>query len=305
MVILIIIGVCFIFTYQYFFERKLFEYTMVNVNTDVQGDAHLIEIPDGPTVLIDAGYQLEALKSLIPLLKEKKISVIDYLFVSHAHRDHYEGVFEILKSGIIIKQLFTHRPPELESICTVDCCCEYNSYLKLTQIIPTTDVIVGQNIVLSDSVWIHIVDLWNNNDSITDINDTSILMKLETSNYSIFFAGDLNALRSKRLVENIDVRADILKLPHHGLEGMAISAFHKAVGADVFLAPCPTKYWNTDRSKRSRDVAADIGVPIFVNGLHGDVLVKGYKDRYEIHTTATSIPVFYGPKSKNEKYQPN
>lgn len=298
LIILIIIGACFIFIHQYFFEKKLFDYTMINVNVDVQGDAHLIEIPNGPTVLIDAGYQSEAKKSLIPLLKRKKISVIDYFFISHAHRDHYEGAFEILKSGIVIKKLFTHRPPELESICISDCCCEYGSYLKLTKMIPTTDVIVGQNIILSDSVWIRIVDLWNNNDSTADINDTSILMKLETNNYSILFTGDLNARRSKRLVGNTDLRADILKLPHHGLEGMAISEFYKAVGPDVFLAPCPAKYWNTDRAKRSRDIAADIGVPIFVNGLHGDVLVSGYKDKYEIHANATSMPVFYGPKSK-------
>lgn len=80
LIILIIIGACFIFIHQYFFEKKLFDYTMINVNVDVQGDAHLIEIPNGPTVLIDAGYQSEAKKSLIPLLKRKKISVIDYFF---------------------------------------------------------------------------------------------------------------------------------------------------------------------------------------------------------------------------------
>lgn len=285
-------GALLSFIYHHAFEQKLFEYTMINVNIDAQGDAHLIEIPKGPKILIDAGYQSQAQKSLVPFLKGRDISTIDYFFVSHAHKDHYEGAFEILKSGIKIKHLFTHRPPELESICTSDFSCDYSSYLKLTQMIPTTDVVVGQKINLSKDVQIRIVDLWKSEDSATDINDTSILMKLETNKYSIFFAGDLNARRSKRLVGNADLKANILKLPHHGLEGMAVSAFHKTVGADAFLAPCPVRYWDTDRAKRSRDIADEMSVPIFVNGLHGDVFVTGYKDRYEIHASAINAPFF-------------
>lgn len=292
LIFLIFIGIFLNFIYHHVFEQKLFEYTMINVNVDTQGDAHLIEIPKGPTILIDAGYQSQAQKSLVPFLKKKNISTIDYFFISHAHRDHYEGAFEILKSGINIRRIFAHRPPELRNICASDCCCHYSSYLELTQLIPTTDVFVGQIIPLSKDVQIRIVDLWNSGDSTTDINDTSILTKLETNNYSIFFAGDLNAIRSKRLVGNVDLRADILKLPHHGLEGMAVSAFHKTVGADVFLAPCPVIYWESDRAKRSRDIAVEMDVPIFVNGLHGDVFVTGYKDRYEIHASNANAPFF-------------
>lgn len=267
------------------FAQKLFEYTMVNVNIDTQGDAHLVELPNGVVALIDAGYSSQAEKSLAPLLIRKNIKSIDYLFISHAHRDHYEGAFSILKAGINIKRLMVHRPPGLESICQADCCCVYSSFNELTQILPTVVLTVGQKINLSENVWIKIIDLWKDGDSMTDINDTSVIMKLETSNYSILFAGDLNKRRSKRLVGNQTIKADILKMPHHGVESMAVSEFYETVNADVFLAPCPKNIWLSERANRSRQIADENNIETFVNGIHETVTFMGYSDRYKISGT--------------------
>ena len=66
LILLIFMGALLSFIYHHAFEQKLFEYTMINVNIDAQGDAHLIEIPKGPKILIDAGYQSQAQKSLVP-----------------------------------------------------------------------------------------------------------------------------------------------------------------------------------------------------------------------------------------------
>lgn len=262
--------------------QHLFEYTMVDVNINTQGDAHLIEVPNGTVALIDAGYHSQAVKALVPLLKEKKITAIDYFFVSHAHRDHYEGAFDILDANINIKRLLVHRPPNLKSICEADCCCNYDSFFKLTELIPTTNLTVGQRINLSEKVWINISDLWKEGDSMRDINDTSIVMKLETSTCSILFAGDLNKKRSRRLLDNNDIQADILKVPHHGAESLAVTNFLKTVNADVFLVPSPTPLWQSDRSARTRNFATKNGIETFVNGLHGNVVVTGYADRYVV-----------------------
>ena len=262
--------------------QPLFIYTMVNVNINTQGDAHLIELPNGKVVLIYAGYSSQAVKSLVPLLKRKDIRAIDLFFVSHAHRDHYEGAFNILDAGIEIKRLLVHRPPNLQSICKADCCCQYSSFLKLTQMLPVSDLSVGQKIDLADDVWLRIIDLWKTGDSVTDINDTSVIMKLETAKYSILFTGDLNKKRSERLVGNVDLKANILKLPHHGADSMAVSAFHETVNAEVFFAPSPENLWFSDRASRSRKIAEENNIETFVNGLHGMVTLTGYANYYAI-----------------------
>lgn len=74
-------------------------WTMVNVNTSQQGDAHVIQVKRGKTVLIDAGMGNIAEKQLIPFLKSNNIRYFDIVFISHPHKDHYGGILPILKSG--------------------------------------------------------------------------------------------------------------------------------------------------------------------------------------------------------------
>ena len=65
---------------------------MINVNTgQLQGDAHLVTI-GGTVVVIDAGYYSEARSSLLPYFRDLGIQKIDHFFVSHPHKDHYEGL---------------------------------------------------------------------------------------------------------------------------------------------------------------------------------------------------------------------
>ena len=64
---------------------------VTNVTTgEEQGDAHLITIGD-TVVMIDAGYYEQAEQAVLPYLKEIRIKEIDHFFISHPHKDHYEG----------------------------------------------------------------------------------------------------------------------------------------------------------------------------------------------------------------------
>jgi len=86
-------------------------YTMVNVNhTNLQGDAHVIRVRNGKTILIDAGYLEPAKEKLVPFLQESRINDIDIAFISHPHRDHYEGLVPILDAGIKIKEVYFNIP---------------------------------------------------------------------------------------------------------------------------------------------------------------------------------------------------
>ena len=64
---------------------------LVNVNaTKLQGDANLIQTHNS-VIMIDGGYYGEAERFLIPYVSALGIKTIDHFFVSHPHRDHYEG----------------------------------------------------------------------------------------------------------------------------------------------------------------------------------------------------------------------
>lgn len=63
-----------------------------------QGDATLLELPDGKIMLIDGGNGEEAnTMALMRYLRKLKIEKIDYLVATHADSDHCGGLTEVVK----------------------------------------------------------------------------------------------------------------------------------------------------------------------------------------------------------------
>lgn len=84
---------------------------MINVNAgNLQGDAHLITVGK-KNILIDTGYNSEAAVNLLPYLQKLGIERIHHLFISHPHRDHYEGIAAIWDQ-VEIENLYVRIPPK-------------------------------------------------------------------------------------------------------------------------------------------------------------------------------------------------
>ncbi|MGC8640067.1 MAG: ComEC/Rec2 family competence protein [Isosphaeraceae bacterium] len=60
-----------------------------------QGDSILIRSPEGKTALVDAGPTKDGATRL---LKQKGISAIDIVIVSHHHSDHYGGMEQVIRN---------------------------------------------------------------------------------------------------------------------------------------------------------------------------------------------------------------
>ncbi len=62
-----------------------------------QGDSTFIELPDGKTMLIDAGG-VDAGKTVVEYLHTKGISKINYVIATHSDEDHIGGFAEVFKA---------------------------------------------------------------------------------------------------------------------------------------------------------------------------------------------------------------
>src|SRR4051812_28297614 len=58
-----------------------------------QGDAILIRSPECKTALVDAGPS----KDIVSLLKQRGVTAIDLVVVSHHHADHYGGMDAVIR----------------------------------------------------------------------------------------------------------------------------------------------------------------------------------------------------------------
>lgn len=79
-------------------KEKLDAYALKIININVEhGVAVLVMLPD-TNILIDAGTEGMAAKRVIPFFKDFGVEKIDYMFITHWHKDHYGGLHKILEA---------------------------------------------------------------------------------------------------------------------------------------------------------------------------------------------------------------
>jgi len=277
-------------------EHQLLRWTMVDVSPDGQsGDAHVLEFADGRVVVVDTGFKEQARAHLLPLLRDRSINHIDRLVITHAHRNHYGGLFVLLDNGIAVDEVIFNLPAQAACDAERPWGCRYK------EVADTRDLLVQRGVrlvtakagdmVYQDSqrgIRLQVLAVFDGVDTPvgrTDINDTSIIMRLDAGAVSVMFAADLNQGIGGYLAEHSkDLAATILKVPHHGVESAAPNEFFDRVGAKVALVPGPADLWASPRGERLRRYFEAHHVSVYVNGIHGDVTVVIRSDGYSIDT---------------------
>ena len=271
-------------------EEEL-KWTAINVNTSVQGDAHLISKGD-KHFLIDGGAYSVSNQSLLPYLKDNNIKVIDKAFISHPHFDHYGGIWAILENGIKINSIYMNMPNKER----MDREWWGGKYADLVTIKNSAgkygykfySISKGDKFYLDKDSYLEIL---YTHDGIsppvgaTDINDMSFIGMLHDKGNKFLFTGDLNKKLSRWLVKNAkNLKADVLKFPHHGAESFAVNMFLDKVDAKVVIIPAPEHLYVSKRSKRTRDYVRDNNITAYVNGIDGHITVISKDGGFSIYT---------------------
>jgi beta-lactamase superfamily II metal-dependent hydrolase len=276
-------------------------WTMINVNySAMQGDSHLIQTDTGKNILIDTGYFKQAEDMLIPFLISKKVKKLDKVYISHPHQDHYAGLLMLLKKGIRIKEVYFNLPDKEICDAEIPWGCNYKELLEYHDSLTKSGVVVltakaGDKFEIGTAASLEILyayDGVNTPVGRTDINDMSLIMKLTNGTQTALFTGDLNAKIGAYLAKDgNNIKADILKLPHHGTEGAAPDAFFEAVSPTVVMVPSPALLWCSARSSRMKKWVESKKIPTYVNGFVGHVVVKMQKDSFQVITQRSkSLP---------------
>lgn len=253
------------------------EWHMVNVNYHTQGDAHLL-IDGSVNVLIDAGAKYAADQALIPYLKSQKVNNIDHFFISHPHTDHYGGLESMLDAGIKISNIYYNLPPE--GIQDWDYKrSEFLAVLDRAQRTGSTagNVRSGFSLRLPTS---NITVLYAHNGSKlkngrrASVNDYSIIMRWDAGDFRTLFTGDLDEPLGRELAEKLHFKADILKVPHHGVTSVAPNAFFDVVSPKLNMFPSSKALWFHPRISRVKTWTLESNIYYCNNGLNGNVVLQ-------------------------------
>jgi competence protein ComEC len=255
------------------------QWHMVNVNTDKQGDAHLL-LDNGIVTFIDAGRKSEADTNLIPYLQNLNINRIDNFFISHPHTDHTGGLKSLLENDFSIRKIYYNLPPEPIE----DWNFKRTEFLELLTLAKNQGAIAielstGDRVKLGKSS-IKVIYAYKQatlNNKATKVNDFSMLLRWEVAGWKALFTGDLGKVLGVELANNEllqgQLKADILKTPHHGVETIAPKAFFDAVAPRLHMVPSTKALWQHPRGRQVMLSLSQAPDPYCHNGLNGTVVL--------------------------------
>ena len=189
-----------------------------------QADCALLQFPAGEDVLIDAGNRADA-DFILDYLEEAGVDHLDAVVATHPHEDHIGAMADIL------------REVETDVVFLPAAETDTNVYTNLLYAIEETGaeevrVESPEEISLGGISAQFLTPL----DTYDDLNNTSLVLRLSYGDTVFLFTGDIEKEVEEDLVESgFPLKADVLKVPHHGSDTSNTESFLWAVSPQVAI----------------------------------------------------------------------
>jgi competence protein ComEC len=210
-----------------------------------QADALLIRTPNGHAYLVDAGGRLErgpnaaggssaeavGERVVVPFLVRAGVHNVDAVLLSHPHGDHVGGLAPVLRA--VGAGLFADSGQTYPGHAYHDA-LDVAAQRRVPMLYPRGG------------------DVWTSGDGVTfrfygptlplltntrnDINNNSLVFRLEYGRFRMLFTGDAGSEAEARiLASGADLRADVLKVGHHGSAYSSTPEFIRAVSPQIAI----------------------------------------------------------------------
>ena len=190
-----------------------------------QGDCLHIKA-GGKNLLIDGGgsFNYNVGKSTLkPYLLKNGVTKIDMAIATHLHTDHYQGLKE-LSQTYRIKKLGVYEANSVnENHLKKEFKTDEILYLAAGDVIN-----MGRNV----SVEVLSPDRGNPLDE-KDENKNSLVLRVNVKGSSVLMTGDIDEKGEKTLIADTDIKADILKIAHHGSRYSSCEKFIAVVAPKI------------------------------------------------------------------------
>jgi len=191
-----------------------------------QGDALVVRTGPGAALVVDAGPDPDAIDGCLRRLDVRRVPLV---LLTHDHADHVDGLPGVLRGrAVALIQVGPLDEPA-------------DQYADVLRQAAAAGVPVGRPGLTEDrSVgqvsWEVVAPTRRYRGTRSDPNNSSLVLRLHLpTGATVLLSGDIEPEAQRDLLaRGVDVRADVLKVPHHGSDHQE-PAFLDAVGAQLAL----------------------------------------------------------------------
>lgn len=238
-----------------------------------QADCTVIQF-GGSAMLIDAGSNTTA-NERTSTIKNMGIKRFDVVVGTHPHEDHIGGMDAVINSfdigTIYMPKVSSTSKTFLDVLTAIK-----NKGLKITEPAP------GSNFNLGEA---QCTILAPNKDSYEELNNCSIVIRLTYKATSFLFTGDAESVSEKEMLSRgYDLKADVLKVGHHGSDSSTTPAFLDAVSPEyaVIMVGAGNDYGHPH--KMTLDKLKTARVKVYRTDLNGTIVFTSDGSKLTVKT---------------------
>lgn len=246
-----------------------------------QGDSIFIELPNGETMLIDAGPDEYTASSYISSLG---YSAITYVVATHPDSDHITGMPAVLNNFAVSKFYMPQKSHTTKTFERMLAALSANGC-------ETCYAYGGLDIFSLPGLS---ADVFSPNTITSDNNNCSVVIKLTYQDTSFLFMGDAEAKAEQTMINlgcNLD--SDVIKIGHHGSSSSSTYAFLERVTPIIAVISVGEGNSYGHPSAELVSMLQNMGVTLFTTEMLGTVVLTS--DGTNIYGNKTALPNSYKP----------
>lgn len=226
-----------------------------------QGDALVLHAGPGSAVVIDAGPDPRAVDRCLSRLDVRDVPLV---LLSHDHADHVDGLPGVLRGrqvGLVQVGPLGEPASQARDVAVV----------AARAGVPVSRPGLGEHRSIGRLRWEVLAPGRAFRGTSSDPNNSSLVVRLTVGPTTVLLTGDVEPEAQRDLLDRaVDVRADVLKVPHHGSDFQE-PGFLDAVGPSVVLTSVGADNTYGHPSARTLGRLVGAGARSFRTDQDGDV----------------------------------